>query len=125
MLLSAAEGVGRSRNGCIMTKDRARKQAARRRAAVTGESYVVAQRAVAGPQQLPRDAGRMHELTHKVPGVPAHVEGGLQGGVSSSRKSRPQLGRGVRGNEARVHGEPRVLVGWQNWIARRVSGGKK
>ena len=107
-----------------MTKDRARKQAARQRAALTGESYVVAQRAVAEQQQPPHDAGRVHDLMHKVPGVPAHVEGGLQGVGSRRRNSNPVRHEQHR-NESRVHGEPRVLVAWQEWIARRVGAGNK
>ena len=103
MLQTAVEGVGPSRNGCIVTKNRARKQATRQRAALTGERYVVAQRAVAEP--LPHSTSALHDLMHKVPGVPAHVDGGLQ-----ARASRPTS----------RPGEPRVLVTWQNWIARRL-----
>jgi hypothetical protein len=98
-----------------MTKDRARKQAARKRAALTGESYVVAQRAIA--EQRPHDLGRMHDLVHKVPGVPTHVDGGLQGATSPRRRnSNP----GLQSRNHLRHNEPRVLVAWQNWIARRL-----
>jgi hypothetical protein len=97
-----------------MTKNRARKQAARKRVALTGERYVVAQRAAAEPQ--PRGAGRMHDLMHKVPGVPAHVDGGLQGITSRGRNSNPRRQHPRRD-------EPRVLVAWQNWIARRMRVG--
>jgi hypothetical protein len=106
--------------GCIMTKDRARKRAARDRAAVTGERYVVARRqAVEAPSH---DGGALHDLTHRVPGVPAHVEGGLQARAPRVRAPRP-----VRQNAAHQiaehqntpnHNQPRVLVGWQNRIAR-------
>ena len=97
-----------------MTKNRARKLATRQRAAITGERYVVAQRAVAGglPQ---KQGGRLHALTHRVPGVPAHVDGGLQRPTSRNRTSKPRLRSNPR------HGEPRVLVAWQSWIARRLS----
>jgi hypothetical protein len=118
MLLSAAEGVGLSRNGCIMTKDRARKHAARQRATLTGERYVVAQRATAQPQ--PHTAGRMHDLMHEMPGVPAHIEGGFQGSTSRGRSSNPRQQNRLRHNTPRVHNEPRVLVAWQNWIASRL-----
>ena len=101
-----------------MTKDRARKQAARQRAALTGERYVVAQRAIAEPEP-PRTYGWMHELTHRVPGVPAHVEGGLQATRSKGRNTPHSLRRNP------AHSEPRVLVAWQNWIARRVGAGTK
>lgn len=93
-----------------MTKDRARKRAARERAAVTGERYVVASRqAVATPRS---DDSVLHELTHRVPGVPAHVQGGLQ----ARSRTNPVARTGHQG--APDHGEPRVLVGWQNRIAR-------
>lgn len=116
MLLSAAEGVGPSRNGCIMTKDRARKQAVRERAALTGERYVVAQRATS--ERQPHKAGRLHEFTHRMPGVPAHVDGGLQAKASRIRNSKPTSHNNVHHNAR--HNEPRVLVAWQNWIARRL-----
>jgi hypothetical protein len=101
-----------------MTKDRARKQAARQRSALTGERYVVAQPAIAEPEP-PRTDGLMHDLTHRVPGVPSHVDGGLQATRSKGRNTpHPQ-------RQNRVHNEPRVLVGWQNWIARRVGASTK
>ena len=95
-----------------MTKDRARKQAARERAALTGERYVVAQRAVAEPEL--KRIGRLDRLTHRVPGVPAHVEGGLQASAPRNHNSK---------HEVRPHTqptEPRVFVVWQNWIARQL-----
>jgi hypothetical protein len=93
-----------------MTKDRARKQAARTRAAATGERYVIARRqAVETPSP---DGGVLHDLTHRVPGVPAHVEGGLQGRTRRAPSAPPvHQGRPNRN-------QPRVLVGWQNRIAR-------
>jgi len=92
-----------------MTKDRARKRAARDRAASTGERYVVARReAVATPT---KDYGVLHDLTHRVPGVPAHVEGGLQGRPARVR-TRPALQGRPNSNQ------PRVLVSWQQRIAR-------
>ena len=104
-----------------MTKDRARKQAARQRAARTGERYVVAQRAVVDAEpQLSHD-GWLHEATHKVPGVPAHVDGGLQSRKSPQRKNVNP----TSSNRDRNTGEPRVLVAWQNWIAKRVGADSK
>ena len=94
-----------------MTKNRARKQATRQRVAATGERYVVAQRAVAAPR--PRPGGRLHALTHRVPGIPAHVDGGRQANVPRRRNANPTSPR-------RRHREPRVLVAWQNWIRRRL-----
>ncbi len=87
-----------------MTKNKAAKTAARERAARTGEPYVVARRVVAA--QPARVDGLLHRLTHLVPGVPEH---------GASRPHAPHVHR------ARQHGEPRVLVGLQNWIARRAS----
>ena len=99
-----------------MTKNRARKQAIRQRAALTGERYVVAQRAVADPQ--PEQSGWMHDLTHRVPGVPSHVDGGLQASTTRARNSNPR-------SRNQPHTEPRVLVRWQNWIARRLGAGSR
>ena len=99
-----------------MTKNRARKLATRQRAAITGERYVVAQRATA-ERQPQTHAGRLHALTHQVPGVPGHVDGGIQRAASRNRNSKPKLRSNPR------HGEPRVLVAWQNWIARRLRVG--
>jgi len=93
-----------------MTKNRDRKQAARDRAAATGERYVVARRRTAEVE--PPDLGRLHDLTHRVPGVPAHAEGGLQ-----SRRSRARATSPMHQGQP-THNEPRVLVGWQNRIAQ-------
>jgi hypothetical protein len=92
-----------------MTKDRARKRAARDRAAATGERYVVANRQVGTTQQS--DDRGLHGLTHRVPGVPDHVDGGLQARARKNPAARPAH-QGTSN-----HGEPRVLVGWQNRIA--------
>lgn len=107
-----------------MTKDRARKQAARDRAASTGERYVVARRQAL--ERPSRDGGVLHDLTHLMPGVPAHVEGGLQARATRARVATPAPQNPLHQNPKRtqpdqtrpVHGEPRVLVGWQNRIAR-------
>jgi hypothetical protein len=93
-----------------MTKDRARKQATRARAALTGERYVVAKRAT--EERPPRDYGRLHDLTHRMPGVPAHVDGGLQARAPRSRNPK-------RVHRQPQHDEPRMLVVWQGWISRR------
>ncbi len=110
-----------------MTRDRARKRAARQRSALTGERYVVAQRATAQPatarpetaERQPHDDGRLHAFTHRVPGVPAHVDGGLQANAPRSRNSRSGLRHHPR------HHEPRVLVAWQNWIAGLLGDGSR
>ena len=98
-----------------MTKDRARKRAARDRAAVTGERYVVARRQVV--EAPSHDGGLLHDLTHRVPGVPVHVEGGLQARAPRVRAPRPVRRTATHQNMPN-HNRPRVLVGWQNRIAR-------
>ncbi|WP_372671169.1 hypothetical protein [Amycolatopsis kentuckyensis] len=51
---------------------------------------------------------RLHEHLHKLPGMPAHSEAGH---------------RHRHANPKRRHTRPpRVLVGWQNWIAGLVAG---
>jgi hypothetical protein len=66
-------------------------------------------------------AGRLHSLTHRLPGVPPHDEHADGPHAHAS---------GHQGRTARAphrHGEPRVLVRWQRWIAslgpQRRSGG--
>jgi hypothetical protein len=109
-----------------MTKDRARKQAARQRAARTGERYVVAQRFVEDAEPQPPRDNWLHEATHGVPGVPPHADGGLQArapGRRGSRKVNPVSPNRMR-NRAHTN-NPRVLVAWQNWIARRFGVGSR
>ena len=61
--------------------------------------------------------GALHDLTHRVPGIPAHVDGGLQARTGRPRRTAPvHQGRPNRG-------EPRVLVAWQNRIARFFGAG--
>ena len=97
-----------------MTKDKARKAAARARAAATGERYVVARRAIESRPE-PHGSGLLHRLTHGVPGVPAHVGGGLVARPNPRRRNPSRRHHG-RANG----GTPRVLIGWQNRIARLV-----
>jgi hypothetical protein len=69
-----------------MTSNRARKHAARERAASTGERYVVACRkleefppsVVVAEHELPYPfiVRLIHDLTHRVPGVPKHIDPG-------------------------------------------------
>jgi hypothetical protein len=110
-----------------MTKDKARKAAARARAAATGERYVVARRAI-DSSHASGGAGLLHRLTHLVPGVPAHVEGGLDTRPNPRRRKPGRDDRHgtaeplpMRRHQGRMNdGTPRVLVGWQNRIARLV-----
>jgi hypothetical protein len=107
-----------------MTKDRVRKQAARQRAARTGERYVVAQRATVEAEPSPDSW--LHEATHRVRGVTAHVDGGLQSQARASRR-RGRVHENVNPTSSnRAHRNyPRVLVAWQNWIANRLGAGDK
>ena len=69
-----------------MTSNRARKRAARDRAALTGERYVVARRQTAEPSATVEDNATerpypwvirvLHDLMHRVPGVPKHANPG-------------------------------------------------
>jgi hypothetical protein len=106
-----------------MTKDRARKHAARERAARTGERYVVAQRAIADPNPVPPTRGRLHELTHAMPGVPEHRDGGLQARARRARRTANPVASNRARNRRANAGERRVLVAWQNWIAKRLGAG--
>lgn len=67
-----------------MTSNRDRKRAARERAASTGEPYVVARRKLEEPPPIvgvieperpyPFVVRLIHDLTHRVPGVPKHAD---------------------------------------------------
>ncbi len=67
-----------------MTRNRAGKRAAHERASSTGERYVVARRNLQEPGVIdnPDESERpypwivrlLHHLTHRVPGVPKHVD---------------------------------------------------
>ena len=59
----------------------------------------------------------MHDITHLVPGVPAHGDGPA---IQQSRRTpaNRRVQSPQRHNHSGHHQEPpRVLVGWQNWIA--------
>ncbi|WP_243074327.1 hypothetical protein [Microbacterium sp. SS28] len=63
---------------------------------------------------------RLHELTHRIPGVPAHDDRG------ATARRRPQgVGRHPRRAQPTSHHarEPRVFVRWQGWIASLVNRG--
>ena len=67
-----------------------------------------------------RDA--VHEATHRVPGVAPHEDypKGHQGATVHGRSAqgRPLQNRATGARYGRRHDRaPRVLVGWQNWIA--------
>lgn len=66
---------------------------------------------------------RLHELTHRVPGVPEHpaepVAGHQGRSVSSNRKRLHAHPRQLH-HVTRHDTPPRVLVAWQEWIGRLV-----
>lgn len=81
------QGRGAWLIGVDVTSNRARKHAARERAAATGEPYVVARRnlgpgysgtgpdpAVETERPYPLLVRFVHDLTHRVPGVPKHTD---------------------------------------------------
>ena len=66
----------------------------------------------------------LHEATHRAPGVSQHQDypKGHQGtthrGQSFPNRSLQNRGAGSHHPSAQAHDRPpRVLVGWQNWIA--------
>jgi hypothetical protein len=68
-------------------------------------------------------AARAHEQLHKLPGMPEHSEASRlnhRGGLPN----RPFQNRPLKSPRTNHgHKEPRVLVGWQNAIARFLSRG--
>lgn len=85
-------------------------------------------------QSLPE---RLHEGMHRIPGMPAHSEaarnnhrshrGGLPHQSLQNRLSRknPPINHNHNHSHDHSHKEPRVLVGWQNAIARFFARGDK
>jgi hypothetical protein len=61
----------------------------------------------------------LHELTHRVPGVPAHDNTPTVPAPHNSRHN-PQ----PRNSTTHHHAPPRVLIGWQNWIASLGRGSR-
>ena len=102
-----------------MTKNRARKKAARERAALTGERYVVARHSILGGEAPPAPSlsgvmtVALHRWTHLVPGVPSHPDT-----VTRAKRNAPHVKRVHPSHPAR---QKRVLRGWQERIERQVS----
>lgn len=68
----------------------------------------------------------LHQLTHRMPGVPEHANGA---NVRSRQAARRTHGTGHQGTTLRSpnrhhQNPPRVLVAWQNRIARLVRAGR-
>ncbi len=115
-----------------MTKNRARKNAARERAAETGERYVVARRGIidapladnpptAEPPWPSNPLLRaMHDALHKIPGMPAHADG-LARQVEHQARASARHHRVVHHPRLHPEREPRVMRGWQGRIARTVN----
>ena len=70
---------------------------------------------------------QMHELMHQLPGMPQHSDAGdldHRGGLPNRPlQHRPLQHRSAR--TTREHGEPKVLVDWQNAIGRIFLRGHK
>jgi len=69
---------------------------------------------------------RMHEQMHRLPGVPEHSEA-QHLNHRAGRQNRSLQNRRLRHHGARInrnHGEPMVLVGWQNAIGRFFGRGE-
>lgn len=75
-------------------------------------------------------ASALHDATHQVPGVPEHQDRphghqGHEGHQSQAFRNRSAQNRSLRDlgatlnqtARARHNKPPRLLVGWQNWIA--------
>ena len=65
----------------------------------------------------------LHDITHQVPGVPEHSENHPHQESASharDRHSHPRKPERHHQVPARHQNPPRVLVAWQNWIARHV-----
>jgi hypothetical protein len=62
----------------------------------------------------------MHDFTHLVPGIPAHDETRAARRPGRNTHSPRMRNRAPHQNKPSQHhhAPPRVLVGWQNWIAR-------
>jgi hypothetical protein len=115
-----------------MTKNRARKSAARQRAAETGERYVVARRGImhepladespAAEPPWPSNPllRAMHDAMHKIPGMPAHADG-LARQEEHAARANARHHRVV--HHPRVHPDrkTRVMRSWQERIARTVT----
>lgn len=80
-------------------------------------------------------AERAHDRLHKLPGMPEHGERtrrNHQGGLPNRPlRNRPLRNRPLRNRSRQSprinhgHQEPKVLVSWQNAIARFFSGGSR
>lgn len=72
-------------------------------------------------------ASTLHTATHLVPGVPAHDESRAPQHPGAKNHGALQRNRTTPSNNPRRHHEapPRVLVGWQNWIARRLHANQR
>ena len=66
-------------------------------------------------------ARTLHDLTHRLPGVPAHVDAADRRSHGRADASPGLRKHGARPPHAHHHQDPpRVLVAWQNRIARLV-----
>jgi hypothetical protein len=67
-------------------------------------------------------ANRLHEAMHGIPGVPSHESAAHVNSNEKARRRHDRHARSARSHGAHPslkgkHGEPRVLIAWQRWIA--------
>jgi hypothetical protein len=66
-------------------------------------------------------ASAMHDATHLVPGVPAHSDTSAIRRPHRTGDSGPRnQGRRLQAHSRPRGNQPRILVRWQDWIARMV-----
>jgi hypothetical protein len=79
------------------------------------------------------DAGaRLHDVLHRLPGMPAHTEAAeLNANVPARRlnrralRNRPLRNRPLRDLGGRQERSARLLGRWQAWLGRRFGAGQR
>ena len=61
-------------------------------------------------------AARLHKQLHRLPGMPPHSEAALLNQTQGARRL-PARRPALHNHDALHANPPRILVGWQNWIA--------
>lgn len=61
-------------------------------------------------------AARLHKQLHRLPGMPPHSEAARRNQARGSRRL-PARRPAPHNHNAHHANPPRILVGWQNWIA--------
>ena len=65
-------------------------------------------------------AESLHDDLHRIPGMPAHETAAANHARTHASHKNPS-----RSNDDRNHGDPTVLVGWQQRVARFFGAGAK